>query len=147
MLKKIITYEDYNGVQRTEPFYFNMTEAEMMELELGTEGTFTGVVQKIIDTQDTPKLMKYFKELIMLAYGEKSADGKRFIKSKELSEAFTQSPAYSELVMEFFNDSNAASDFVNGLAPKGIDQAKLAEARKEVESNFSLSSDLLNEDD
>lgn len=145
MLRKMIAYEDYNGNERTEPFYFNLTEAEIMELELGTEGTFTGVIQKIIDTQDTPKLMAYFKKLIMLAYGEKSADGKRFIKSQELSEAFTQTPAYSILVMEFFNDPNAASDFVNGITPKGIDQAKLADARKEVEAQFGVSTGLLDE--
>lgn len=145
MYKKNITYVDYNGQTRTEPFYFNLTQAEIVELEYGTQGTFTGVVQKIIDTQDTPQLMKYFKELIMLAYGEKSADGRRFIKSKELSEAFTQTPAYSELVMEFFRDPNAASDFVNGIAPDGIDKSRFEEARKEIETNYGVSSGSLDE--
>lgn len=145
MYKKNITYVDYNGQTRIEPFYFNLTQAEIVELEYGTQGTFTGVVQRIIDTQDTPQLMKYFKELIMMAYGEKSADGRRFIKSKELSEAFTQTPAYSELVMEFFRDPNAASDFVNGIAPDGIDKSQFEEARKEIETNFGVSAGLLDE--
>ena len=138
MLKKMITYEDYNGQTRTEPFYFNLSQADILELELGTEGTFTGLVQKIIDTQDTPKLIRWFKKLIMLSYGEKSVDGKRFIKSDELSEAFVQSPAYDVLLMEFFNEPNAASDFVNGIAPKEIDREKLAAAQKEATANIAV---------
>ena len=88
MLKETITYNDYNGVERTENFYFNLTKAELMEMELGTSGGMTEYMNKIIEAQDGPSIMKVFKDIVFKAYGEKSADGRRFIKSKELSEEF-----------------------------------------------------------
>lgn len=118
MLKKTITYTDYNGVSRKEDFYFNLSKAEFMEMELGTIGGFTAMIQKIIDTQDSPSLIKIFKEMILKAYGEKSPDGKRFVKSEELSTAFSQTEAYTELFMELATNAEAAAEFVNGLAPK-----------------------------
>ena len=99
MLKKIITYTDYNGVERTEPFYFNLSKAELMEMELGVTGGMTEMLDKIIAAKDAPSLMKTFKEMIMKSYGIKSDDGKRLIKSEELSIAFTQTEAYSVLFM------------------------------------------------
>lgn len=118
MLKKTITYTDYNGVSRKEDFYFNLSQSELMEMELGTTGGFTSMVQRIVDTQDAPSLIKIFKELILKAYGEKSPDGKRFIKSEELSIAFSQTEAYTELFMELATNAESASAFINGLAPK-----------------------------
>lgn len=120
MLKKIITYTDYNGVERTEPFYFNLSKAELMEMELGVTGGMTEMLNKIINTKDGPSLMKTFKEMIMKAYGVKSDDGKRLIKSEELSIAFTQTEAYSVLFMELITDDKAAADFVNGIIPNEI---------------------------
>ncbi len=120
MLKKIITYTDYNGVERTEPFYFNLSKAELMEMELGVTGGMTEMLDKIIAAKDAPSLMKTFKEMIMKAYGVKSDDGKRLIKSEELSIAFTQTEAYSVLFMELITDDKAAADFVNGIIPNGI---------------------------
>ena len=117
MLTKKITYTDYNGVERTENFYFNLTKAEIAEMELGTEGGLSNMVQRIVDAKDTPAIMRVFKELIMKSYGEKSADGKRFIKSKELSEAFTQTEAYSELFIELATNPDAPAAFVNGIVP------------------------------
>ena len=125
MLKKIITYTDYNGVERTEPFYFNLSKAELMEMELGVTGGMTEMLNKIIDAKDAPSLMKTFKEMIMKAYGVKSDDGKRLIKSEELSIAFTQTEAYSVLFMELITDDKAAADFVNGIIPNEI-QAEVA---------------------
>ena len=125
MLKKIITYTDYNGVERTEPFYFNLSKAELMEMELGVTGGMTEMLDKIIAAKDAPSLMKTFKEMIMKAYGVKSDDGKRLIKSEELSIAFTQTEAYSVLFMELITDDKAASDFVNGIIPNEI-QAEVA---------------------
>lgn len=117
MLKKKITYTDYNGVERSEDFYFNLTKAELMEMEMSTLGGFTEMVQRIVAANDAPSIIKVFKELILKAYGEKSPDGKRFIKSKEISDAFSQTEAYSQLFMELATDANAAADFVNGLVP------------------------------
>ena len=125
MLKKPITYTDYNGVERTEPFYFNLSKAELMEMELGVTGGMTEMLNKIIAAKDAPSLMKTFKEMIMKSYGVKSDDGKRLIKSEELSIAFTQTEAYSVLFMELITDDKAAADFVNGIIPNEI-QAEVA---------------------
>ena len=125
MLKKIITYTDYNGIERTEPFYFNLSKAELMEMELGVTGGMTEMLDKIIAAKDAPSLMKTFKEMIMKSYGIKSDDGKRLIKSEELSIAFTQTEAYSVLFMELITDDKAAADFVNGIIPNEI-QAEVA---------------------
>jgi hypothetical protein len=121
MLKKTIEYTDYNDVKRKEDFYFNLTKAEIMEMELSTTGGLAETIQKIIDTQDTPQIIKIFKELVLKAYGEKSADGKRFIKNDEIRDGFAQTEAYSELFMELATDANAAAAFVNGIVPKDLE--------------------------
>ena len=118
MLKKTITYPDYNGNERTEDFYFNLTKAEAMEMEMSTAGGLETYVKRITDAQDAPAIIKVFKELILKAYGEKSLDGKRFEKSREISNAFAQTEAYSELFMELATNADAASKFVNGIMPK-----------------------------
>lgn len=118
MLKKTIAYTDYNGVERTEDFYFNLTKAELMEMEMGTAGGFAEMVERIIAAQDTPTIIEVFKSMILKAYGVKSPDGKRFVKSEEVVNAFAQTEAYSELFMELATDSKAAAEFVNGIMPK-----------------------------
>lgn len=120
MLKKTIEYTDYNDVKRKEDFYFNLTKAEITEMELSTTGGLAEMIQKIIDTQDTPQIIKIFKELVLKAYGEKSADGRRFIKNDEIRDGFAQTEAYSELFMELATDANAAAAFVNGIVPKDL---------------------------
>ena len=100
MLKKTITYVDYNGTQRTEDFYFNLSKAEIMEMEMSTTGGLAETIQKIVAAQAAPAIIKIFKDLVLKAYGEKSPDGKRFIKSEEISTAFAQTEAYSQLFME-----------------------------------------------
>ena len=132
MLKKTITYADYNGSELTEDFYFNLSKAEIMEMEMGTTGGLAEMITKIVAAQDAPAIIKVFKDLILRAYGEKSADGKRFIKSNELSTAFSQTEAYSQLFMELATDAEAAAAFVNGIIP--ADMAK--EAAAAVPSNF-----------
>lgn len=122
MLKKTITYTDYDGLERTEEFRFNLTKAELMDMELTTVGTFSKLMQKIIDEKDMVRLAKYFKELILKSYGVKSDDGKRFIKSPELSEAFSQTEAYSELYMELLGNSEYAVKFIQQVMPKDLDQ-------------------------
>lgn len=118
MLTKSITYTDYDGVERTENFMFNLTKAELAELNLTTEGGLQAVIQKIVDSRDIPEITKWFKRIIMMAYGERSADGRRFIKSQELTEEFLQTEAYSELFMELITDEKAAAAFVNGIIPQ-----------------------------
>ena len=120
MLKKTIKYEDYNGVEREEDFYFNLTKAEIMEMEMTTVGGLSEMITKIVAAQDAPSIIRVFKELILKAYGEKSADGKRFIKSQELSDAFSQTEAYSQLFMELATDADAASKFINGIVPAEV---------------------------
>lgn len=124
MLKETITYTDYNGNERKEDHYFNLTKAEVMEMEMSTTGGLAEMIQRVVAAQDAPAIIKIFKELILKAYGEKSADGKRFIKSEELSTAFSQTEAYSELFMKLATDSDAAAKFVNGIVPADLNQDK-----------------------
>ena len=115
MLKKVITYTDYDGNERKETFYFNLSKAEIAEMELSISGGLAQMLQRIVDEKDQPKLVAMFKDLILKSIGEKSPDGKRFIKSKEISEAFSQTEAYSDLFMELATDADAAAAFVNGI--------------------------------
>ena len=120
MLKKTVTYVDYNGVERTEDFYFNLSKAEVAEMELSVEGGFSKILEEIVKSKDNVRIMELFKQMVLKAYGEKSADGKRFVKSKELSEAFSQTEAYSEIFMELALDEKAAAAFVNGIMPANL---------------------------
>lgn len=117
MLKKTITYTDYNDVERTEDFYFNLTKAEIMEMEMSTSGGLAEAIQRIVAAQDAPAIIKIFKELVLKAYGIKSPDGKRFIKSDEIAAEFSQTEAYSQLFMELATDADAAAKFANGIVP------------------------------
>jgi len=123
MLKKTITYEDYDGNKRTEDFYFNLSKAEVLEMEMGISGGMTQMLNRIIAEQDSERIIKTFKEIILKAYGEKSPDGKRFIKSEELSTAFSQTEAFSQLFMELATDADAAAKFVNGIIPVATTQS------------------------
>lgn len=126
MLKKTITYTDYNGTERTEDFYFNLTKAELMEMEMSTTGGLAEMIQNIVQAQDAPSIIKIFKDLVLKAYGEKSLDGKRFVKVNDagvpLSLGFSQTEAYSQLFMELATDADAASKFVNGIVPAEVRQ-------------------------
>ena len=124
MIKKNIKYTDYNGTERNEDFYFNLTKAEVMEMEMSTSGGLAETIKRIVAAQDQPAIIKIFKDLILKAYGEKSADGKRFVKSEEISVAFSQTEAYSQLFMELATDADEAAKFVNGIVP--ADMAKQA---------------------
>lgn len=122
MLKKTITYTDFDGNERTEDFYFNLSKAEIIEMELGVSGGMSQMLNKIIAAQDGEKIIKTFKEIILKAYGEKSPDGKRFIKSEELSTAFSQTEAYSKLFIELVTNADAAAKFMNGIIPANTTQ-------------------------
>lgn len=117
MLKKEITYTDYNGTERTESFFFNLTQAELTEMEMSTTGGLTEMIKRIVSAQDTPAIISIFKKLILKAYGVKSDDGRRFKKSEELSKEFSETEAYSILFMELATNEKSASEFVNGIIP------------------------------
>ena len=128
MLKKVITYTDYNGVERTEEFLFNLSKAELMEMEMGTAGGLYSMIQGIVDSKDIPAIVDIFKKLLLKAYGKKSPDGRRFIKSDEISQEFAQTEAYSEMYVELATDADAAAAFVNGIIPEIPDDKKPAVA-------------------
>lgn len=117
MLKKTITYVDFDDNNRTEDFYFNLTKAEVTEMEMSTEGGLAKMLEKIVAAQDSKRIIEIFKDLILKAYGEKSPDGKRFIKNQELRDAFAQTEAYSELFMGLAMNAEMAAAFVNGIVP------------------------------
>lgn len=118
MLKKTITYTDYDGVQRTEDFYFNLSKAEIAEMELSTAGGLDKTINRIVAEQDGARIIALFKDLVLKSYGKKSDDGRRFIKNQELRDDFAQTEAYSDLFMELATDADAAAAFVNGIVPK-----------------------------
>lgn len=120
MLKKTITYTDFDGNERTEDFYFNLTKAEVTELELSINGGYSAMIRRVMSEQDAPTIMKTFKKFILDSYGEKSPDGREHFKSKEISEKFMATEAYSTLFMELCTDAKAAADFVNGVLPKNM---------------------------
>lgn len=117
MFKKTIEYTDYNGVDRAESFYFNLSPADLIDMEVESGG-YKQMIQNIIDSRDIQSLMKAFKELIRRSYGVKSQDGKHFVKNDEIFEEFVSTPAYSNLIMEFLEDTDKAVEFVNGIMPK-----------------------------
>ena len=118
MIKKTIKYTDFDGNEREEDFYFHFTDAELAEMELSVNGGLKQRLETIIKTKNEPELIKQFKEIILRSYGEKSPDGRQFVKSEELSKAFSYTPAYSNLFMELATDADAASVFVNGIIGK-----------------------------
>lgn len=124
MLKKSITYNDYHGEERTEDFYFNLTQSELTSMELSKKGGMIATLEKIISEKDTPKLMEFFKQIIDESYGEKSLDGRRFMKSDDILEDFKQTLAYDKLFMELATDADKASEFVNGMMPEQVVTAK-----------------------
>ena len=118
MYKKVIKYTDYNGVEHEDTFYFNYSKAELIEMDLVHPEGFEAWINGLIKASDNEALVNLFKELILGSYGEKDPTGKRFIKSKELSEGFSQTEAYSELYMELITNTESAIEFVNGIVPK-----------------------------
>lgn len=138
MLKKTITYTDYNGVERTEDFYFNLSKAELAEMELSTSGGYTEMLTKIIKAQDRTTLIAIFKDFIMKSYGVKSPDGRRFIKNDEVREEFAQTEAYSILFMELATDDNKAVEFVNGILPADLTKSESTDKEELLEKFKAL---------
>ena len=128
MLKKTIKYKDYDGNEREEDFYFNLNKAEITMMEAGEKGGLIKTLMKIMEEQDSKRMIEYFKGIILKAYGEKSLDGRKFVKNDEVREDFEQTEAFSELFMELAFDAKAASDFINGVIPEMPDGAEGVDA-------------------
>lgn len=124
MLKETITYIDYNGTERTEDFYFNLDEAEIMELEMSIDGGLVEMIQRIVSEQKASEIIKIFKKLVLMSYGIKSLDGKRFEKSEEISTAFSQTKAYSKLFMRLGTDADYAVNFFKAIIPEPAQENK-----------------------
>ena len=127
MLKKTFKFVDYNGNPRTEDFYFNLTQAEVTELELSVDGGLTAMINRVVQAQNGRQIIDTMKDIILKSYGVKSPDGRRFIKNQEVRDAFAQTEAYSQLFMELATNAKAASDFVAGIIPAKEDVASDAE--------------------
>lgn len=121
MLKKVITYTDFNDVEQVDTFYFNFSKPELLEMELSFDGGLSEYIKKISEEKRPLELVKLFKDIILKAYGQKSADGKSFVKSEQLSREFSQTAAFVALYMELSTNADAASAFFNGLV-SGIDK-------------------------
>ena len=118
MYVKPISYIDYDGVQHTDKFYFNISKAELIEMDASETGGLTKRLQEIVDANETADIFKRVKSIILKAYGRKSPDGKRFIKSPEMSQEFEQTEAYSELIMEFMQNPKSFEEFMRHTLPK-----------------------------
>lgn len=138
MLKKTVSYKDYNGKERTDELYFNLDEGELMEMEMSVNGGYTTMIERVVKEEDNVKLFQIFKEFVVKSYGEKSADGKYFIKEDEngrpLVRKFLQSKAYSALMMEFMSKTESFTEFVNGIIP-----AEMVEKAKEANRQTAFS--------
>lgn len=132
MLKKTVTYTDYNDVERTEDLYFNLNKAEIMEMELSVSGGLTTMIKRVVAAQEAPEIIKVFKDLILKSYGVKSDDGKRFIKNDKIRDEFSQTEAYSIVFMELATDPDAAAKFIEGIIPKDAAEELAKMDKKEL---------------
>lgn len=131
MFKITKTYTDFNGNERKEDFYFHLTEAEVMKMQLGTTGGLAETIERLISLQDGPAILEVFEDLVMKAYGVKSADGREFIKNQALRDSFAQTQAYSDIYVELATDADKAAKFINGILPANLSK-KVAEMAPSV---------------
>lgn len=120
MIKKTVTYKNFNDVEVTEDCYFNYTEAQLADLEMSVGGGLSATLRSLSAAQNETELYKFFRQLILGAYGIKSPDGRKFMKSKEISEDFEQTAAYNAIFMELVTDTDKAIEFVNNLIPESL---------------------------
>ena len=122
MIKKTMTYTDFNGMERKEDFYFNLSKAEVTEMELSVDGGLANMLEQIVNSKDNKRIVELFKKIILKAYGEKSPDGRRFMKSEEISQAFAETEAYSELFIALAMNAEEAAKFIEGILPANLDK-------------------------
>jgi hypothetical protein len=120
MLKKTIEYNDFNGDPVSEDFFFHLSKAELVEIELSHQGGLSESLKRIVAAEDGKAIIAEFKNIILGSYGQRSADGRRFIKNQALRDEFESTEAYSTLFMELVTDTDAAIEFVNGIIPTGM---------------------------
>lgn len=133
MIKWTIQYTDFDDVERKEDYYFNLTKSELMEMNFNANGGLEKMIRKIVEANDTKRIIDVFKDVVLKAYGEKSLDGKGFIKMRDghrLSDDFSQTAAYDALFMELATNEESATKFINGVIPKNF--AKEIESRKDI---------------
>lgn len=130
MLKKTVTYVDFDGNERTEDLYFNLSKAELMEMQFNEAGGLETKLKTIMSKLDGKEMIQTFKELILNSYGEKSPDGKRFIKNKEIRDSFEQTEAYSQIFMELVLDPDKMGAFIRDIMPKDLSEQLDAEIAK-----------------
>jgi hypothetical protein len=135
MFIKKINYTDYNDVERSEDFYFNFSKAELLDLQMKTPGGLKYQLETLVQKQDTPSMVEFWRSMILGAYGEKSPDGKRFIKSPALSEAFSQTEAFSNYYTELSVNAEAASEFINALFPDKVLNELVEDLKKHETTN------------
>lgn len=132
MLKKTITYTDYDGNQRTEDFYFNLTKAELTNMFNSVSGGLEKYLTRIVAAQDGPALMNAIRDIVKASYGEKSLDGRRFMKSEEIFKNFEETEAYSVFFMELMGDDEAALNFIISVLPQDMQGAIRQEMAKKL---------------
>ena len=145
MLKKTIAYTDFNGEQQEEAFLFNLTRAELVELEMSHQGGLSEAMKKLIETEDGKMIMQTMKDIILRAYGKRSIDGKRFVKTQELRDEFESTEAYSVLFMELVTNAELAAEFVSGLLPGDLmkeaqlrmDETEVAQKAQEPQETYN----------
>lgn len=120
MLKETIKYTDYNGKERSEEFFFNLSESEVVEMAATSETDLSEKLKKMVEANDGTQIMRTFKDLLFRAYGEKSEDGRRFVKSPEISKAFSETEAYNKLFMRLVTEPEYAAMFINGIIPQDV---------------------------
>lgn len=125
MIKKSVTYEDFNGETVTEEHHFHMSKAELVELEVSKKQGFQQYLEDIVASRDNFAIVNMFRDIVLMSYGQKSPDGRRFIKSDELRENFKQTEAFSTLFMDLATDEDNAADFINGIVPNDIGEKKV----------------------
>lgn len=121
MFTKTVTYTDYSGRERTETFCFNLTKAELYSLQVSTPDGLAGMIQTIIDATDPKEVFSTFEKLVCMSYGEKSDDGRRFIKNSEVLDDFKHTNAYSDIILELGTDDSKAAEFIKGILPADLE--------------------------
>lgn len=134
MLKKTITYTDYNGVERTEDFYFNLTKAELADMQMSEKEGFDQKLKNIIEAKDNKSIYETFKYFIHSSYGEKSIDGKRFMKKDPVTGAplyiaFMETEAYSVLFLDLVQSDENMAAFINGIMPRDVAEQLTLQAK------------------
>lgn len=117
MIKKTITFKDFNGDSRTEDFYFNLTIDEIMELQFSEAGGLDQYINSIVQSDNNAEIYQTFKKIILKAIGKKSEDGRLFAKSEEIKNEFSQTNAFSNMLVEFMTNAEAGASFISALVP------------------------------